>query len=304
MTLRAGLLAAGIIVSVGTAGGPAMGQSAADQLTLASWGGSYTRSQILAFVDPFRKQTGSWVEVVDFNGDLAAVREQVRSLNVTYGVVDLEGPELIQGCEEGILQRLDSVTLLPGADGTPAADDYFPGMLRPCGIGSVISATLLVYREDVFGESGARPSTVADLFDLERFPGSRALRRTPRVNLEWALLADGVPAGGIYAALDTDAGLDRAFAKLDTIRDSIVWWDEGEEPFELLATYRVAMASAFNGRVFAASHHLGRAGRAGLVHRVLDRQLLGDPSRCAPSGACRGVLDLRQLARASGAAGQ
>ncbi len=196
MTFRAGLLAAGIIVSVSTAGGPAMGQSAANQLTLASWGGSYTRSQILAFVDPFRKQTRSWVEVVDFNGDLAAVREQVRSLNVTYGVVDLEGPELIQGCEDGILQRLDRVTLLPGADGTPAADDYFPGMLRPCGIGSVISATLLVYREDVFGELGARPSTVADLFDLERFPGSRALRRTPRVNLEWALLADGVPAGG------------------------------------------------------------------------------------------------------------
>lgn len=103
MNLRAGLLAAGVIVSVGTTGGTAMGQSMADQLTVASWGGSYTRSQVLAFVDPFRKQTGSWVEVVDFNGDLAEVREQVRSLNVTYGVVDLEGPELIQGCADGLL---------------------------------------------------------------------------------------------------------------------------------------------------------------------------------------------------------
>lgn len=117
------------------------------------------------------------------------------------------------------------MTLLPGADGTPAADDYFPGMLRP--------------------------STVADIFDVERFPGSRALRRTPRVNLAWALLADGVPESGIYAALDTDAGLDRAFAKLDTIRDSIVWWDGGEEPFEK----RV-------GEVFRFSLHAGVAARA------------------------------------------
>ena len=170
---------------------------------------------------------------------------------MTYGVVDLEGPDLIQGCDAGILQPLDDVSLLPGADGSAAADDYFPNMLRPCGIGSVISATVMVYREDTFGETASKPSSAADLFDLTRFPGSRALRRTPRVNLEWALLADGVPADQLYSVLDTDAGLDRAFAKLDTIRDSIVWWRDAEEPFEFLDTYRVAIASAFNGRVFA-----------------------------------------------------
>jgi putative spermidine/putrescine transport system substrate-binding protein len=251
MSTQTWLAAAGMGLVLSMAGAPVQAQTEPQRLTVASWGGAYARSQILAFVDPFRKQTGSWVELVDFGGDLDRVREQVAAGDVTFDVVDLEGPDLIRGCEEGLLRPLDGVPLLPGADGSAAADDYYPGLLRPCGIGSVISATLLVYREDALGEAGARLASAADLFDLDRFPGSRALRRTPRVNLEWALLADGVPADQLYAVLETEAGVDRALAKLDTIRDSIVWWDGGEEPFELLASYRVAIASAFNGRVFA-----------------------------------------------------
>ena len=71
MNLKAGLLAAGVAVSLGIAGSTAVAQSASQQLTIASWGGSYARSQLLAFVDPFREQSGSWVEIVDFQGDLA-----------------------------------------------------------------------------------------------------------------------------------------------------------------------------------------------------------------------------------------
>ena len=55
---------------------------------------------------------------------------------------------------------------------------------------------------------------MADFFDVEKFPGRRGMRRTPHVNLEWALIADGVPIDEIYAMLDTPEGIDRAFAKL------------------------------------------------------------------------------------------
>jgi putative spermidine/putrescine transport system substrate-binding protein len=244
--VRACALAALMLTSPG-----ADAQTEPANLTIASWGGSYARSQILAFVDPFRKQSGRWVELVDFNGDLDRVRQQVRSSDVIYDIVDLEAPDLIRGCDEGLLQLLDDVPLLPGADGSNADEDYYPGMLRPCGIGSVIAATLLVFRSDQYEGAAMRPATAADLFDLQRFPGSRALRRTPRVNLEWALLADGVPADEIYSVLGTEDGLERALAKLDTIRDEIVWWTGGEEPFELLRSYRVAIASAYNGRVHA-----------------------------------------------------
>ena len=53
------------------------------------------------------------------------------------------------------------------------------------------------------------------------------MRRSPLVNLEFALVADGVPLDKVYATLDTPEGVDRAFRKLDTIKEHIVWWEAG-----------------------------------------------------------------------------
>ena len=39
------------------------------------------------------------------------------------------------------------------------------------------------------------------------------MRKRAQINLEWALLADGVPANQVYDLLKTSAGQDRAFAK-------------------------------------------------------------------------------------------
>ncbi len=49
-------------------------------------------------------------------------------------------------------------------------------------------------------------------------PASAALQKNPFVNLEWALIADGVPAADVYKVLNTPEGVDRAFKKLDTIK--------------------------------------------------------------------------------------
>ena len=106
------------------------------------------------------------------------------------------------------------------------------------------------YRTDKF--SGEQPDSIADVFDLETFPGKRSLEKKPIGNLEWALIADGVPADEIYDVLSTPEGVDRAFAKLDTIKDSVVWWTKGAVPTQLLADGEVVMASAYNGRLFSA----------------------------------------------------
>jgi putative spermidine/putrescine transport system substrate-binding protein len=67
-----------------------------------------------------------------------------------------------------------------------------------------------------------------------------------------ALMADGVPAAEVYAMLETPEGVDRAFAKLDTIKDSVIWWEAGAQPPQLLADGEVAMTTAYNGRLFSA----------------------------------------------------
>ena len=53
----------------------------------------------------------------------------------------------------------------------------------------------------------------------------------------------------VYKVLATQAGVDRAFKKLDTIKKDIVWWEAGAQPPQLLASNEVVMTTAWNGRI-------------------------------------------------------
>lgn len=222
--------------------------TAHENLTVVSWGGAYTRSQMLAYIIPYRKETGTDVIVENYNGGLDQVREQVGSLNVKWDVVDLALADAIRGCREGLFEPLDPSFLEPAPDGTPAVDDFLPGTLTGCAVGQNVWATVIAYRGDRFAD-GQAPQSVADFFDVANFPGERGMRRTPRANLEWALLADGVPADDIYDVLSTPDGVDRAFRMLDRIKPYIVWWESGSEPTRLLDAGAVVMSSAYNGRI-------------------------------------------------------
>jgi putative spermidine/putrescine transport system substrate-binding protein len=93
------------------------------------------------------------------------------------------------------------------------------------------------------------PTTINDFFDLAKFPGKRGIQKNPTVNLEWALIADGVDAKDVYTTLSTPEGVDRAFKKLDTIKSEIVFWEAGAQAPQLLADGQVVMTSAWNGRL-------------------------------------------------------
>ena len=102
------------------------------------------------------------------------------------------------------------------------------------------------------------PTKIADLFDLQKFPGKRALQKDPFVNLEWALIADGVAINDVYKVLGTPEGVDRAFKKLDTIKKDVVWWEAGAQPPQLLADGSVVMTSSWNGRIYDANKNSGK----------------------------------------------
>jgi putative spermidine/putrescine transport system substrate-binding protein len=223
-----------------------------DELTVVSWGGSYTRSQMLAYVRPYRKETGNRVEVLDYNGGLWEIRDQVEAYNVKWDVVDLLLADVIRGCQEGLLEKIDPAILAPAPDGTPATEDFIEGSLQECGVGTVIWSTVVAYDADQFSGQDQRPRMIKDFFDVEKFPGTRGLQNTPRVNQEWALMADGVPTDKVYEVLATQEGLDRAFKMLDKIKPHAVWWDTGAEPPRLLADGAVVMTSAYNGRIYDA----------------------------------------------------
>ena len=223
---------------------------AAESLTVATWGGSYERASKLAYHDPFVAETGIHIDRELYSGGLAQVRAQVDLGKVHWDIVDMEIADAVRGCDEGLLEPIDPTILEPASDGTPPQEDFFPETLTECGVGILFYSTVIAYNDENF--TGPKPSTLDDFFDLNTFPGRRGMRRTPLVNLEFALMADGVPVDEVYATLDTEEGMERAFLKLDTIKEHIVWWEAGAQPPQMLADREVAMTTAFNGRIFNA----------------------------------------------------
>ena len=64
-----------------------------------------------------------------------------------------------------------------------------------------------------------------------------------------ALYASGVAIPDIYDVLSTQEGQDMVFAKLDTIKDHVVFWSSGAKPLDLVNSGEVSMSIAYNGRI-------------------------------------------------------
>ena len=53
-------------------------------------------------------------------------------------------------------------------------------------------------------------------------------------------MADGVPVEDVYKVMSTPEGMERAYAKLDTIKPEIQWWEAGAQAPEWLISGDVA----------------------------------------------------------------
>ncbi len=224
--------------------------ASAAEVTVMSWGGAYTKSQVEAYHKPFTAETGITVNSVDSDNPATPIKAQVEAGNVTIDVADIEFSDAIRLCDEGLLEEIDHSMLPAAPDGTSAADDFIDGALQDCAVANIVWSTVFAFNS---ANNEGTPETIADFFDLEKFPGKRGLRKSAKATLEMALMADGVPAGEVYGLMDTAEGIDRAFAKLDTIKGDIVWWEAGAQPPQLLADGEVVMSTAYNGRIFNAA---------------------------------------------------
>jgi putative spermidine/putrescine transport system substrate-binding protein len=215
-------------------------------LRIASAGGAYMKSQELAYFQPFSKRSGYKYAAVTFDGTLASLKAAGAS---KWDVVDLDQEVAAQACRDGLLESLDSTVVQPGPDGTTATEDFLPGAIQPCAVANTAWSAVMVYDKGL----KSPPSKAEHFFDLKKYPGKRALPRTPQHTLEWALLGDGVAPGEVYTQLGTPEGVERAFRKLSAIKDQIVWWDRGVEATDRIALKQAAMGLAFNGRAFMAA---------------------------------------------------
>ena len=222
---------------------------AGTDLTVVSWGGAYQTSQRKAYFEPYAKASGAKLTEEEYNGELAKVKAMVDAKAVTWDAVDVDSGHAVQGCTEGILETIDWGKLGLDRAKFAGADKY------DCAVPSILYATVIAYDKDKTPDG---PKTIADLFDTTKFPGKRGLQKDPFVNLEWALMADGVATADVYKVLATPEGIARAFKKLDTIKKDVVWWSAGAQPPQLLADGQVVMTSAWNGRIYDAVKNSGK----------------------------------------------
>lgn len=235
--------------------------SLAQDMTVVSWGGAYQASQKSAYTEPYSAANPDIGFIWDESSAeaVAKLRAMNEAGNITWDLVDVVAADAIRLCDEGLAMEINHDELLAAApDGTPASEDFGDLIVSECFIPQIVYSTTSAYRPDLLPDGAPTPDSICALFDLATYPGQRALEKRPINNMEWALLCDGVAKEDVYDVLETDEGLARAFAKLDTIKDSVVWWSAAAEPPQLLADGEIVMGSSYNGRWFSAIEEQGQ----------------------------------------------
>ncbi|MBN9607655.1 MAG: extracellular solute-binding protein [Actinomycetales bacterium] len=207
--LTASALVASAALLAGCSTGPAEPTGNPDEpttLTFVGYGGAGQDAMIAAWQDPYTAEHPNVTFVNTSPPDISQVQAQVQAGAVQWDVVAVAAFAAQQNCGT-LFEEID----LSGVDQT----DLVPGSVGDCFMTGFYNATPLAYRTDAFPDPSKAPKTVADFFDVEKFPGQRGvLTNLQNGLLEYGLLGDGVAGDKLYP-LD----VDRSLAKWDTIRD-------------------------------------------------------------------------------------
>ncbi len=209
---------------------------------------------------PFSAATGiGVVQLESWDGGLDTLRNQLKSPDNAWDLVEVNADELATGCGEGLFEKLDWSAI-------GGKDHYLVQGVSDCGVGAALTTLVLAWDRDKF------PATPgwSDFWDVAKYPGKRGLFKGVRGNLEFALIADGVSPPDVYKVLATSEGVDRAFRKLDQLKPYIVWWQTGVEAAHILSSGDVLMTAAPAGRIVMANRgehrNFGVQWNAGLYH--------------------------------------
>lgn len=209
------------------------------EVVFASWGGSFQDALRSAMLEPAAEALGITVREDTTNG-IQDVRAQITAGAVAWDVTEQDLPSCETLSREGSLEPIDySIVDTMGIPEELIHDNY---------IGFINFTKVIAYREDAFPENP--PTTWADFWDVENFPGARGMHGKVNYNLEAALMSLGVPMGEVYAALETEEGMERAWNRLEEIVPHVtVWYRGGSQSAQLLRDGEVDMIHMGHNRV-------------------------------------------------------
>jgi putative spermidine/putrescine transport system substrate-binding protein len=207
-------------------------------LVVRDIGGAYGEANRKAVYEPFSKETGLRVDVVNIPR-YAQMLAEIEEGRPRFDVIDIDMSALARFKRDEATQELDYDRLGNARDAGIAES-----LLTSHGVGKNYWASVMAYRTDAFG--GRTPESWAAFWDTRAFPGNRALQGPAAgpPELEFALLADGVPLDELYP-LD----VDRAFRALDELKGAVrTFWADGATPGLLLDRRHVVACSVWHGR--------------------------------------------------------
>jgi putative spermidine/putrescine transport system substrate-binding protein len=220
--------------------GASLSASAADVVIVGS-GGIAQDAQRKALWAPAAKALGFTFEE-DTSQTWSEVRAQVDAGAVTWDIVSLNMGEVGLAVKAGVITKLPADIV--------NRSDFFPGSVNDYCVGNTLFSMVIGYSTAKFGNAG--PSNMVEFWDVKKFPGKRGMYRSPRGNIEAAVLALGHPQSEVYKFLSTEKGRQAAFQKIAELMPSVVWWESGAQLTQLIKDREVDMVYGFDGRIRAA----------------------------------------------------
>ncbi|HWM79020.1 MAG TPA: extracellular solute-binding protein, partial [Methylomirabilota bacterium] len=215
--------------------------SAAGKVIIRTIGGSYEEATVKSIFEPFTKATG--IEVVKVPATLGKVLAMHEAGNMELDVMDAGELGVLSLSQKGALEKINYK-----AWKMTNPDDMDPAVRRDDMMGDIYFSSVLGYNSQAF-PTGKQPRNWAEFWDIKKFAGPRMLAdiASGAIDVEFALLADGVPKDKLYPI-----DVNRAFKSLDRVRPSIrKFWDTGALSAQMLADKEVVLGSIWNGRLQA-----------------------------------------------------
>lgn len=205
----------------------------AKELVLVNWGGDAMTAYAEAYGKSFTEATGVAVKMDGSGPTEGAITAQAKSGNVTWDIVDADPFSAITLGKQGYLQAIDydvvdKAKTREGFGWDHAMSAYF-------------FSYVVAYDSELYPEA---PTSMADFFDVEKFPGSRAMYKWGVSSWEAALLAEGASPEALYP-LD----LEKAHAKLGAFKQHVVsFWGGGAESQTAMLSGEASMGIVWSTR--------------------------------------------------------
>jgi spermidine/putrescine-binding protein len=235
--VAAAVVAAGAAACGGSSESAATGGRLSGQVVFAGFGGKTDEAAARRFFAPFTKSTGVTVKLDEAAEDIVAkLRAANQAGNVPWSVIRIEEEDAV------VLQQDGFIEPLPTDFKAKVARYFNPGAVSDYGVPYIDYSSILVCNSKLVSPC---PTTFKEFWDTTRFKGRRTLYADGWLdNVVFALEADGVPKDQVFPP-----DVDRAFTKLDQIRNSIdVWWTNSDQAEQVFLSDEVALGAMWSGR--------------------------------------------------------